>query len=129
YKELENIITQNYSKGLMSRKEYDEAMRELEKQAANEQLQIQIDATEKMIEIAEASGVVSKQQIEMLRESIKAMEAEIGSINADDQLKKAEEQQDITRRNFEVLKGYSSALKDLASDIDSPFAGIFDGMD
>lgn len=129
YKELENIITQNYSKGLMSRKEYDEAMRELEKQAANEQLQIQIDATEKMIEIAEASGVVSKQQIEMLRESIKAMEAEIGSINADDQLKKAEEQQDITRRNFEALKGYSSALKDLASDIDSPFAGIFDGMD
>lgn len=129
YKELENIITQNYSKGLMSRKEYDEAMRELEKQAANEQLQIQIDATEKMIEIAEASGVVSKQQIEMLRESIKAMEAEIGSINADDQVKKAEEQQDITRRNFETLKGYSSALKDLASDIDSPFAGIFDGMD
>lgn len=129
YKELENIITQNYSKGLMSRKEYDEAMRELEKQAANEQLQIQIDAAEKMIEIAEASGVVSKQQIETLRESIKAMEAEIGSINADDQLKKAEEQQDITRRNFEVLKGYSSALKDLASDIDSPFAGIFDGMD
>lgn len=129
YKELENIITQNYSKGLMSRKEYDEAMRELEKQAANEQLQIQIDATEKMIEIAEASGVVSKQQIEMLRESIKAMEAEIGSINADDQVKKAEEQQDITRRNFEALKGYSSALKDLASDIDSPFAGIFDGMD
>lgn len=129
YKELENIITQNYSKGLMSRKEYDEAMRELEKQAANEQLQIQIDATEKMIEIAEASGVVSKQQIEMLRESIKAMEAEIGSINTDDQVKKAEEQQDITRRNFEALKGYSSALKDLASDIDSPFAGIFDGMD
>ena len=129
YKELENIITQNYSKGLMSRKEYDEAMRELERKAANEQLQIQIDAAEKMIEIAEASGVVSKQQIEMLRESIKAMEAEIGSINADDQLKKAEEQQDITRRNFEVLKGYSSALKDLASDIDSPFAGIFDGMD
>lgn len=129
YKELENIITQNYSKGLMSRKEYDEAMRELEKQAANEQLQIQIDATEKMIEIAEASGVVSKQQIEMLRESIKAMEAEIGSINADDQVKKAEEQQDITRRNFEALKGNSSALKDLASDIDSPFAGIFDGMD
>lgn len=129
YKELENIITQNYSKGLMSRKEYDEAMRELEKQAANEQLQIQIDATEKMIEIAEASGVVSKQQIEMLRESIKAMEAEIDSINADDQVKKAEEQQDITRRNFEALKGYSSALKDLASDIDSPFAGIFDGMD
>ena len=129
YKELENIITQNYSKGLMSRKEYDEAMRELEKQAANEQLQIQIDATEKMIEIAEASGVVSKQQIETLRESIKAMEAEIGSINADDQVKKAEEQQDITRRNFEALKGYSSALKDLASDIDSPFAGIFDGMD
>lgn len=129
YKELENIITQNYSKGLMSRKEYDEAMRELEKQAANEQLQIQIDAAEKMIEIAEASGVVSKQQIETLRESIKAMEAEIGSINADDQLKKAEEQQDITRRNFEALKGYSSALKDLASDIDSPFAGIFDGMD
>lgn len=41
-----------------------------------------------MIEIAEASGVVSKQQIEMLRESIKAMEAEIGSINADDQLEK-----------------------------------------
>ena len=104
-------------------------MRELERKAANEQLQIQIDAAEKMIEIAEASGVVSKQQIEMLRESIKAMEAEIGSINADDQLKKAEEQQDITRRNFEVLKGYSSALKDLASDIDSPFAGIFDGMD
>jgi hypothetical protein len=129
YKELENIITQNYSKGLMSRKEYDEAMRELEKQAANEQLQIQIDATEKMIEIAEASGMVSKQQIEMLRESIKAMETEIGSINADDQVKKAEEQQDITRRNFEALKGYSSALKDLASDIDSPFAGIFDGMD
>lgn len=129
YRELENIITANYAKGLMSRKEYDEAMRELEKQAANEQLQIQIDATEKMIEIAEASGVVSKQQIEMLRESIKAMEAEIGSINADDQLKKAEEQQDITRRNFEALKGYSSALKDLASDIDSPFAGIFDGMD
>lgn len=129
YKELKNIITQNYSKGLMSRKEYDEAMRELEKQAANEQLQIQIDATKKMIEIAEASGVVSKQQIEMLRESIKAMEAEIGSINADDQVKKAEEQQDITRRNFEALKGYSSALKDLASDIDSPFAGIFDGMD
>lgn len=27
------------------------------------------------------------------------------------------------------MKGYSSALKDLASDIDSPFAGIFDGMD
>ena len=129
YKELENIITQNYSKGLMSRKEYDEAMRELEKQAANEQLQIQIDATEKMIEIAEASGVVSKQQIETLRESIKAMEAETGSINADDQVRKAEEQQDITRRNFEALKGYSSALKDLASDIDSPFAGIFDGMD
>lgn len=129
YRELENIITANYAKGLMSRKEYDEAMRELEKQAANEQLQIQIDATEKMIEIAEASGVVSKQQIEMLRESIKAMEAEIGSINADDQVKKAEEQQDITRRNFEALKGYSSALKDLASDIDSPFAGIFDGMD
>lgn len=129
YRELENIITANYAKGLMSRKEYDEAMRELEKQAANEQLQIQIDAAEKMIEIAEASGVVSKQQIEMLRESIKAMEAEIGSINADDQLKKAEEQQDITRRNFEALKGYSSALKDLASDIDSPFAGIFDGMD
>ena len=129
YKELENIITENYSKGLLSRKEYDEAMRELERKAANEQLQIQIDAAEKMIEIAEASGVVSKQQIEMLRESIKAMEAEIGSINADDQLKKAEEQQDITRRNFEVLKGYSSALKDLASDIDSPFAGIFDGMD
>lgn len=129
YKELENIITQNYSKGLMSRKEYDEAMRELEKQAANEQLQIQIDATEKMIEIAEASGVVSKQQIETLRESIKAMEAEIGSINADDQLKKAEEQQDITRRNFEALKGSFSALKGLASDIDSPFAGIFDGMD
>lgn len=129
YKELENIITQNYSKGLMSRKEYDEAMRELERKAANEQLQIQIDAAEKMIEIAEASGVVSKQQIETLRESIKAMEAEIGSINADDQVKKAEEQQDITRRNFEVLKGYSSALKDLASDIDSPFAGIFDGMD
>ncbi len=129
YKELENIITQNYSKGLMSRKEYDEAMRELERKAANEQLQIQIDAAEKMIEIAEASGVVSKQQIETLRESIKAMEAEIGSINADDQLKKAEEQQDITRRNFEALKGYSSALKDLASDIDSPFAGIFDGMD
>lgn len=129
YKELENIVTANYAKGLMSRKEYDEAMRELEKQAANEQLQIQIDATEKMIEIAEASGVVSKQQIEMLRESIKAMEAEIGSINADDQVKKAEEQQDITRRNFEALKGYSSALKDLASDIDSPFAGIFDGMD
>lgn len=125
YKELENIITENYSKGLLSRKEYDEAMRELERKAANEQLQIQIDAAEKMIEIAEASGVVSKQQIEMLRESIKAMEAEI----ADDQLKKAEEQQDITRRNFEVLKGYSSALKDLASDIDSPFAGIFDGMD
>lgn len=129
YKELENIITENYSKGLLSRKEYDEAMRELERKAANEQLQIQIDAAKKMIEIAEASGVVSKQQIEMLRESIKAMEAEIGSINADDQLKKAEEQQDITRRNFEVLKGYSSALKDLASDIDSPFAGIFDGMD
>lgn len=129
YKELENIITENYSKGLLSRKEYDEAMRELERKAANERLQIQIDAAEKMIEIAEASGVVSKQQIEMLRESIKAMEAEIGSINADDQLKKAEEQQDITRRNFEVLKGYSSALKDLASDIDSPFAGIFDGMD
>jgi len=129
YRELENIITANYAKGLMSRKEYDEAMRELEKQAANEQLQIQIDAAEKMIEIAEASGVVSKQQIETLRESIKAMEAEIGSINADDQVKKAEEQQDITRRNFEVLKGYSSALKDLASDIDSPFAGIFDGMD
>lgn len=129
YKELENIITENYSKGLLSRKEYDEAMRELERKAANEQLQIQIDAAEKMIEIAEASGVVSKQQIETLRESIKAMEAEIGSINADDQLKKAEEQQDITRRNFEVLKGYSSALKDLASDIDSPFAGIFDGMD
>lgn len=129
YKELENIITENYSKGLLSRKEYDEAMRELERKAANEQLQIQIDAAEKMIEIAEASGVASKQQIEMLRESIKAMEAEIGSINADDQLKKAEEQQDITRRNFEVLKGYSSALKDLASDIDSPFAGIFDGMD
>lgn len=136
YKELENIITENYSKGLLSRKEYDEAMRELERKAANEQLQIQIDAAEKMIEIAEASGVVSKQQIEKLRESIKAMEAEIGSINADDQLKKAddqlkkaEEQQDITRRNFEVLKGYSSALKDLASDIDSPFAGIFDGMD
>lgn len=129
YKELENIITENHSKGLLSRKEYDEAMRELERKAANEQLQIQIDAAEKMIEIAEASGVVSKQQIEMLRESIKAMEAEIGSINADDQLKKAEEQQDITRRNFEVLKGYSSALKDLASDIDSPFAGIFDGMD
>ena len=129
YKETENIITQNYSKGLMSRKEYDEAMRELERKAANEQLQIQIDAAEKMIEIAEASGVVSKQQIETLRESIKAMEAEIGSINADDQVKKAEEQQDITRRNFEVLKGYSSALKDLASDIDSPFAGIFDGMD
>lgn len=129
YKELGNIITQNYSKGLMSRKEYDEAMRELERKAANEQLQIQIDAAEKMIEIAEASGVVSKQQIETLRESIKAMEAEIGSINADDQLKKAEEQQDITRRNFEALKGYSSALKDLASDIDSPFAGIFDGMD
>lgn len=129
YKELENIITENYSKGLLSRKEYDEAMRELERKAANEQLQIQIDAAEKMIEIAEASGVVSKQQIEMLRESIKAMEAEIGSINADDQLKKAEEQQDITRRNFEALKGYSSALKDLASDIDSPFAGIFDGMD
>lgn len=129
YKELENIITENYSKGLLSRKEYDEAMRELERKAANEQLQIQIDAAEKMIEIAEASGVVSKQQIEMLRESIKAMEAEIGSINADDQSKKAEEQQDITRRNFEVLKGYSSALKDLASDIDSPFAGIFDGMD
>nr|DAO86915.1 MAG TPA: tail tape measure protein [Caudoviricetes sp.] len=129
YRELENIITANYAKGMMSRKEYDEAMRELEKQAANEQLQIQIDATEKMIEIAEASGVVSKQQIEMLRESIKAMEAEIGSINADDQVKKAEEQQDITRRNFEALKGYSSALKDLASDIDSPFAGIFDGMD
>lgn len=129
YKELENIITVNYSKGLLSRKEYDEAMRELERKAATEQLQIQIDAAEKMIEIAEASGVVSKQQIEMLRESIKAMEAEIGSINADDQLKKAEEQQDITRRNFEVLKGYSSALKDLASDIDSPFAGIFDGMD
>ena len=129
YKELENIITENYSKGLLSRKEYDEAMRELERKAANEQLQIQIDAAEKMIEIAEASGVVSKQQIEMLRESIKAMEAETGSINADDQLKKAEEQQDITRRNFEVLKGYSSALKDLASDIDSPFAGIFDGMD
>lgn len=129
YRELENIITANYAKGLMSRKEYDEAMRELEKQAANEQLQIQIDATEKMIEIAEASGVVSKQQIEMLRESIKAMEAEIGSINADGQVKKAEEQQDITRRNFEALKGYSSALKDLASDIDSPFAGIFDGMD
>lgn len=129
YKELENIITENYSKGLLSRKEYDEAMRELERKAAIEQLQIQIDAAEKMIEIAEASGVVSKQQIEMLRESIKAMEAEIGSINANDQLKKAEEQQDITRRNFEVLKGYSSALKDLASDIDSPFAGIFDGMD
>lgn len=129
YKELENIITENYSKGLLSRKEYDEAMRELERKSANEQLQIQIDAAEKMIEIAEASGVVSKQRIEMLRESIKAMEAEIGSINADDQLKKAEEQQDITRRNFEVLKGYSSALKDLASDIDSPFAGIFDGMD
>lgn len=129
YRELENIITANYAKGLMSRKEYDEAIRELEKQAANEQLQIQIDATEKMIEIAEASGVVSKQQIEMLRESIKAMEAEIGSINADDQVKKAEEQQDITRRNFEALKGYSSVLKDLASDIDSPFAGIFDGMD
>lgn len=129
YKELENIITENYSKGLLSRKEYDEAMRELERKAANEQLQIQIDAAEKMIEIAEASGVISKQQIEMLRESIKAMEAEIGSINADDQLKKAEEQQDITRRNFEALKGYSSALKDLASDIDSPFAGIFDGMD
>lgn len=129
YKELENIITENYSKGLLSRKEYDEAMRELERKAANEQLQIQIDAAEKMIEIAEASGVVSKQQIETLRESIKAMEAEIGSINADDQLKKAEEQQDITRRNFEVLKGYSSALKDLASDIDSPFAGIFAGMD
>lgn len=129
YKELENITTANYAKGLMSRKEYDEAMRELERKAANEQLQIQIDAAEKMIEIAEASGVVSKQQIETLRESIKAMEAEIGSINADDQLKKAEEQQDITRRNFEALKGYSSALKDLASDIDSPFAGIFDGMD
>ena len=129
YKELENIITENYSKGLLSRKEYDEAMRELERKAANERLQIQIDAAKKMIEIAEASGVVSKQQIEMLRESIKAMEAEIGSINADDQLEKAEEQQDITRRNFEVLKGYSSALKDLASDIDSPFAGIFDGMD
>lgn len=129
YRELENIITANYAKGLMSRKEYDEAMRELERQAANEQLQIQIQAAEKMIEIAEASGVVSKQQIEMLRESIKAMEAEIGSINADDQVKKAEEQQDITRRNFEALKGYSSALKDLASDIDSPFAGIFDGMD
>lgn len=129
YKELENIITENYSKGLLSRKEYDEAMRELERKAANEQLQIQIDAAEKMIEIAEASGVVSKQQIEMLRESIKAMEAEIGSINTDDQVKKAEEQQDITRRNFEALKGYSSALKDLASDIDSPFAGIFDGMD
>ncbi len=88
-------------------------MRELERKAANEQLQIEIDAAEKMIEIAEASGVVSKQQIETLRESIKAMEAEIGSINADDQVKKAEEQQDITRRNFEVLKGYSSALKDL----------------
>lgn len=136
YKELENIITRNYSKGLMSRKEYDEAMRELEKQAANEQLQIQIDTTKKMIEIAEASGVVSKQQIELQRESIKAMEAEIGSINADDQVKKAddqvkkaEEQQNITRKNFEALKGYSSALKDLASDIDSPFAGIFDGMD
>lgn len=129
YKELENIVTANYAKGLMSRKEYDEAMRELEKKAANEQLQIQIDAAEKMIEIAEASGVVSNQQIEILRESIRAMKAEIGSINADDQLEKAEEQQEITRRNFEALKGYSSELKDLASDIDSPFAGIFEGMD
>ena len=44
YKELENIITENYSKGPLSRKEYDEAMRELERKAANEQLQIQIDA-------------------------------------------------------------------------------------
>lgn len=129
YKELENIVTANYAKGLMSRKEYDEAMRELEKKAANEQLQIQIDAAEKMIEIAEASGVVSNQQIEILRESIRVMKAEIGSINADDQLEKAEEQQEITRRNFEALKGYSSELKDLASDIDSPFAGIFEGMD
>ncbi len=129
YKELENIVTANYAKGLMSRKEYDEAMRELEKKAANEQLQIQIDAAEKMIEIAEASGVVSNQQIEILRESIRTMKAEIGSINADDQLEKAEEQQEITRRNFEALKGYSSELKDLASDIDSPFAGIFEGMD
>lgn len=129
YKELENIVTANYAKGLMSRKEYDEAMRELEKKAANEQLQIQIDAAEKMIEIAEASSVVSNQQIEILRESIRAMKAEIGSINADDQLEKAEEQQEITRRNFEALKGYSSELKDLASDIDSPFAGIFEGMD
>lgn len=129
YKELENIVTANYAKGLMSRKEYDEAMRELEKKAANEQLQIQIDAAEKMIEIAEASGVVSNQQIEILRESIRAMKAEIGSINADDQLEKAEEQQEITRRNFEALKGYSSELKDLASDIDSPFADIFEGMD
>lgn len=129
YKELENIVTANYAKGLMSRKEYDEAMRELEKKAANEQLQIQIDAAEKMIEIAEASGVVSNQQIEILRESIRAMKAEIGSINADDQMEKAEEQQEITRRNFEALKGYSSELKDLASDIDSPFAGIFEGMD
>lgn len=129
YKELENIVTANYAKGLMSRKEYDEAMRELEKKAANEQLQIQIDAAEKMIEIAEASGVVSNQQIEILRESIRAMKAEIGFINADDQLEKAEEQQEITRRNFEALKGYSSELKDLASDIDSPFAGIFEGMD
>lgn len=129
YKELENIVTANYAKGLMSRKEYDEAMRELEKRAANEQLQIQIDAAEKMIEIAEASGVVSNQQIEILRESIRTMKAEIGSINADDQLEKAEEQQEITRRNFEALKGYSSELKDLASDIDSPFAGIFEGMD
>lgn len=129
YKELENIVTANFAKGLMSRKEYDEAMRELERKAANEQLQIQIDAAEKMIEIAEASGVVSNQQIEILRESIRAMKAEIGSINADDQLEKAEEQQEITRRNFEALKGYSSELKDLASDIDSPFAGIFEGMD
>lgn len=129
YKELENIVTANYAKGLMSRKEYDEAMRELEKKAANEQLQIQIDAAEKMIEIAEASGVVSNQQIEILRESIRTMKAEIGSINADDQLEKAEEQQEITRRNFEALKGYSSELKDLASDIDSPFAGIFEGID
>ena len=129
YKELENIVTANFAKGLMSRKEYDEAMRELERKAANEQLQIQIDAAEKMIEIAEASGVVSNLQIEILRESIRTMKAEIGSINADDQLEKAEEQQEITRRNFEALKGYSSELKDLASDIDSPFAGIFEGMD
>lgn len=128
-RELENIVTANYAKGLLTRKEYDEAMRELERKAANEQLQIQIQAAEKMLEIAEASGVVSELQINTLRESINAMKAEMGAIDVEGQLDKAEEQQDITRRNFETLKGYSDALKNLASDIDSPFAGIFEGMD